>query len=123
MRTSPGTREENSAVLDIAVDDSIPPGVVARRAASYFGLFVGLLAGIWLIGFSTALVLFLLITLRVWGKLDWLFTIGVPLIILSMAYFFFDGMVGVVWPVSLFEQTTGVSLDLIPRISALRYGY
>jgi hypothetical protein len=113
--------EVEGQVLDIALEEDQPPRIVAVRSATYLAWLLGLFSGIWLLGFSTALTLFLFFGLKVQGRSSWPVALGIPLVFLLLMFFIFDLYAGVLWPRSVIESGTGFSLDLVPRFRDWRY--
>jgi hypothetical protein len=118
---TPGAVEKRNQVLDIAADTDIPVNVAVRRYLQFLGWIVGVLIGIWLVGFSTALLVFVFAYLRLEGKARWTITIGVTFVVGLIQYIFFDGLLGILWPTSIFEHLTGVSVDIIPTIRSVLF--
>ena len=68
-------RRSGRAQPQAGVEDSDPPGTL-RREAAMWGFFLGLVAGILLLGFLVAVPLFILLFLRIWARASWPLTLG-----------------------------------------------
>jgi hypothetical protein len=82
---------------DLQVDWSISTGVVARRAAAYFGWLLGLFFGIWLFGFFIAIPLFALLYLQFQAKEGWLISSALTLGVFIFFVGLFDQILHVAW--------------------------
>ena len=71
--------------------------VMMGRTVKALGSTVGLVAGIWLIGFQIALPLYVLLYLLVFGRTKWWIGVGWAVVFLVLIYGFFDLIIHIPW--------------------------
>jgi len=94
-------------VFDIAMDESILPEMVKKRGIRFLIWIFGLYAAIWLIGFKAAFVIFLVLFLKIEGKLKGFkalyMILSLTFLMLFLMLFQYEKVFGVKWPKGLIE--------------------
>ena len=101
------------AVMDLPVDRDMPASVLLRRGGTVFGWFLGLILGIWLIGFVPSIPLFVLSYLLIQGREKvWVALLSTAvMIVLQIGVF--DRIVHVAWLEPQFPWLQRTILDLV----------
>lgn len=89
---------KNEETGDLQVDWSMSAGLVAYRAAGYFGWLLGLFFGIWLFGFFISVPLFAFLYLKLQAKEGWLVSSALTLGVFVFFIGLFDQILHVLWP-------------------------
>lgn len=109
-----GAKKKGVDTGDLQVDWSMSHGLVARRAAAYFGWLIALFLGIWVLGFFVAIPVFCFVYLKLQAKEGWLLSASLTL---SMYVFFlglFDQVLHVAWLVPLVPGPENFIKSLLP---------
>jgi len=83
---------------DIKSESAVTGAELTRRAIEAFAWVLGLLGGVYVVGFPVAITVFLLTYLRFRAKESWRYVIAMTTILVGMLYLFFDHVLHVVWP-------------------------
>ena len=94
-------RDEESVpadLIDLPSDTSLSPEIVARRASTFFGWFLGLIAGVWLFGFFIAVPAFVCLYLLLRAQERWWSALIYTGLTLAFLWLVFDRILRVLWP-------------------------
>lgn len=111
----PGKRT-NVETGDLQVDWSISTGLVARRAANYFGWLLGLFFGIWIFGFFIAVPLYGFLYLKLQAEEGWLVSLALTLGIFVFFIGLFDQILHIYWPSPLLPLPEDFLKSLLPFV-------
>jgi len=90
--------DEIETYADIKSESAVTGSELTHRAVEAFAWVLGLLGGVYVVGFPLAITVFLLTYLRFRAKESWRYVIGLTAILVGLLYLFFDHVLHVVWP-------------------------
>lgn len=95
-----GRTEETRAtdLIDLPTDRSLPPEVVMRRVSTFYGWFLGLVAGVWLFGFFIAIPVFVFLFLLLRAREKWWSALIYTGATLGFLWLVFEEILRVLWP-------------------------
>ena len=96
---------------DLQVDLNIAARIVIQRAAKFFGWIIGLMVGIWLLGFFLSIPLFVLLYLKLEAKEGWVLSLCLTVGALVFLVGLFDLILNthwiepvIPWPETIFKS-------------------
>ena len=101
---------------DLQVDWNIGVIVVIQRAAKFFGWIIGLILGIWLLGFFVTVPLFIFFYLKLEAKEGWLLSLALALAILLFLIGLFDQILHTHWPRPLILWPEAMLKSVLPWV-------
>lgn len=104
-RLASGRSEERETGLQMDIESSLDMSawVTYKKALRTFALIPALYAGIWLVGFHIAIVLFFIAYLTFKARVRWFLVPGLTFLMV-LFLFYFDKFLNVWWPEGLLEQ-------------------
>ena len=110
-------REVGAAIhMDLTSDTGhLPVGIIAARAAAFFGYLIGFMAVMAVIGLIPTVAIFVVFFMRVEGPERWSLVIPYAVVLLAGIYVAFDLFMAVPWPPTLIG-TLFPALKVIPSV-------
>jgi hypothetical protein len=111
-----GSPGKHSGTGDLEVDWTLGTWLIIRRSSIFFGWFVGVILGIWLLGFFITIPLFAFLYLRIQAGEGW----RVSLLLTLAAFLFligiFDQVLHVPWPNPLLPWPEALLKSVLPFV-------
>lgn len=101
---------------DLQVDWSIGTRLVIHRAAKFFGWIIGLLLGIWLLGFFVTVPLFVFLYLKLEAKEGWLLSFWLTAAALVFLIGIFEQILHTHWPQPLIPWPEAMLKSVLPWV-------
>lgn len=101
-------KEDSGQIMDIGFRTGADPTGERARFFRIVGFIVGMYLGIWLLGFHVALPLAMLLYLRIYGEVSWLWSLFVGFMFLVLIVGVYDRLLGATWhepPLLLWVQS------------------
>lgn len=111
------TQRDSAETGDLQIDWTISTRLVVRRAANFFGWLVGLVLGIWLLGFFVAVPLFAFFYLKIEAKEGWLLTLLMSGAALLFLIGIFDQILHIHWHQPLVPWPAAMLKRLLPWVN------
>ena len=102
---------------DLQVDWNIGTRLVVQRAAKFFGWLIGLLLGIWLLGFFVTVPLFVLLYLKLEAKEGWLLSLALTVGALIFLIGLFEQVLKTHWPLPLIPWPEAMLKGVLPGVN------
>lgn len=101
---------------DLQVDWSMSTGVVARRAADYFGWLLGLFLGIWIFGFFLTIPIYAFLYMKLQAKEGWMASLALTLGVFIFFIGLFDQILHIPWPIPLLPLPEELLKSVLPYV-------
>ncbi len=108
--------EEISYTADLQVDWDVDTSVVLRNAASFFCWLLGLVLGVWLIGFFLSVPLFTILYLKFQAQERWLLSLILTAATFAFLVGLFELILHVPWPQPLLPWPEAILKALLPWV-------
>lgn len=112
MRAARGQARERARILDIVYEVSgISRAQVWKRTAGFFGSFVVIIGGIWLLNFHVAIPLYLALYMRWFGRTTWRTALTTAVALELVIVVLYGVVIHTPWPESVVEAALRVSFQ------------
>jgi len=101
---------------DLQVDWDIGARVIIQRAAKFFGCLIGLILGIWLLGFFITVPLFVFFYLKLEAKEGWRFSFSLAAVALLFLIGLFDQILHTHWLRPLIPWPEAMLKSVLPWV-------